>query len=65
VQRYPEAKLQETCPVWPHAFVRHAGDPGALVDRYDSNHVHAVYGDQIAALEKYCQLTGIDCEVLQ
>jgi len=65
VRRYPEAKLQETCPVWPHAFVRFAGDPEALVDRYDSNHVHAVYGDHVAALQKFAQLTGIDCEVIR
>jgi L-fucose isomerase len=64
IRRYPEAKLQETCPVWPHAFVQVAGDPESLIDRYDSNHVHAVAGDHIATLQSFCRLTGIDCEVL-
>jgi L-fucose isomerase len=64
-RRYPEAKLQETCPVWPHAFVRVKMDPLVLIDRYDSNHVHGVYGDHIAELQTFCELKGIACEVIE
>ena len=62
---YPEAKLQDTCPVWPHAFVRVATDPARLVNAYDSNHVHGVYGDCVAELRNFCALKNIDCEVIE
>ena len=65
VRRFPEAKLQETCPVWPHAFIRVQMDPLALVERYDSHHIHGVSGNPIAALIKFCELTGIACEVIE
>jgi L-fucose isomerase len=65
VRRYPEEKLKETCPVWPHAFVRVKMDPDSLIDRYDSHHVHGVYGDHIAELRKFCDLKGIACEVIE
>jgi L-fucose isomerase len=64
-RRYPEEKLKETCPVWPHAFVRVKLDPDSLIDRYDSHHIHGVCGDHIAELLKFCELRGIACEVIE
>ena len=65
VRRYPEAKLQDTCPVWPHAFVRVNADPERLIERYDSNHIHGVFGDHVAEFKTFCQLKSIDCEVIE
>jgi len=65
VRRFPEAKLKETCPVWPHAFMRVQMDPMALVERYDSHHIHGVYGNHIAEVVKFCELENIECEVIE
>ena len=54
-----------TCPVWPHAFIRVKMDPIALIERYDSHHIHGVYGDHIADLAKFCELKCIACEVIE
>ena len=60
----PAEKVAETCPQWPHAFIRVKGDPYALIQSYENNHVHGVFGDYIAELEKFSEIIGIDCEVL-
>jgi L-fucose/D-arabinose isomerase len=65
VRRFPEAKLKETCPVWPHAFMRVQMDPMTLVERYDSHHIHGVYGNHIAEFVKFCELKGIACDVIE
>lgn len=64
-RRLPEEKLNDTCPVWPHAFVEVAADPLRVIDRYDSNHVHAVYGDYVNELRHFCNLKQIDFEVIE
>ncbi len=61
---FPEEKLADTCPVWPHGFVAVAADPDRLIDRYDNNHIHGICGDYIAEIEKFCAIKGIDCEVI-
>ena len=40
-------------------------DPMALVERYDSHHIHGVSGDHIAELVKFCELKHIECEVIE
>ena len=62
---FPEEKLIETCPVWPHGFVAVEADPERIIELYDSNHVHGVYGDHVDALVKFCQLLKIECEVIR
>jgi L-fucose/D-arabinose isomerase len=62
---FPEEKLAETCPVWPHGFVAVDADPENLIERYESNHVHGVYGDHIDELVKFCELKKIQCEVIR
>ena len=64
-KQFPEEKLKESCPVWPHGFVAVDVDPDRLIQEYDSNHVHGIYGDHIDALVKFCELKKIQCEVLQ
>lgn len=61
---FPQEKLQESCPVWPHGFVAVDIDPERLIQNYDSNHVHGIYGDHIDALVKFCELKQIQCDVL-
>jgi L-fucose isomerase len=64
-RRFPEAKLAETCPVWPHGFVQVAMDPLGLIAAYDSNHIHGVYGDYMDELKTFCALKQIRCEVIE
>jgi L-fucose isomerase len=64
-RQFPEEKLQETCPVWPHGFVAVDIDPKRLIQDYDSNHVHGIYGNYIEELVKFCELKQIQCEVLR
>lgn len=61
VEAAPE-KLKMTSEAWPHAFMRLPGDPYQLVERYDSNHVHAVYGDHLEELAAFCRMTGVAFE---
>ena len=63
-QSFPPSKLEETCVAWPHGFVVASAEPEHLVDRYESNHVHGIGGDHIATIKKFCDLKGIECEVL-
>ena len=61
----PIEKLQETCAVWPHGFAETLADPYKVIDRYESNHVHAVPGNYIEELKKFCELKDIECEVIE
>lgn len=61
---FPQEKLKESAPAWPHGFVAVDVDPERLVDNYDSNHVHGIYGNHIDALVKFCELKQIRCEVI-
>ena len=65
LQSFPEEKLQESCPVWPHGFLVPDADPRRVIDSYDSNHVHGIYGDHLDALAKFCELKQIQCEILE
>jgi L-fucose isomerase len=58
----PVEKTQETCAVWPHAYLRVQGSPEGLIAKYGSNHVHAVDGDYMPELERVCQHLAIGFE---
>ncbi|WP_069999317.1 L-fucose/L-arabinose isomerase family protein [Cellulosilyticum sp. I15G10I2] len=60
----PPKKLEETCEAWPHGFVEVGVDPDVLIDRYDNNHVHAIAGDYIEELRKFCEIKGIGCDII-
>lgn len=61
---FPSKKLEETCPSWPHGYVEVSADPYNLVEKYENNHVHGVYGDYITELKKFCELKEIIYEVI-
>jgi L-fucose isomerase len=63
LERFPETKLDETCPAWPHLFARLSIPAQAIIPRLGSNHVHGVAGDFRAELVKFCGLTGVQAEV--
>lgn len=63
LETFPEEKLTETCPAWPHLFVRPAASAETLIARLGSNHVHGVAGDWADELVKFCEMTGIEAEL--
>jgi L-fucose isomerase len=44
---------------WPHAFARFTADADEVLGRFGSNHIHAVPGDHVAALEEVCRMLGV------
>jgi len=64
-KEFPLEKLKETCPAWPHGYVEVSVDYDYLIDRYESNHVHGVYGDYIDELRIFCKLKNIEFEVIK
>jgi len=63
VKESPIEKLDETCPAWPHLFVKLSISPDKLIPRLGSNHIHGVAGDYIAELNKFCELKNIVPEI--
>ena len=61
---FPKEKMEETCIQWPHCFIRVRENPHEIIKRYNSNHIHAVYGDYTDALKEFCELKGIEYEVI-
>jgi L-fucose isomerase len=45
---------------WPHAFARMEAEAGEILDRYGSNHIHAVPGDHVETLRVVCKLLDVD-----
>ena len=45
---------------WPHAFARMDAEAGEILDRYGSNHIHAVPGDHVETLKVVCKLLDVD-----
>ena len=62
-REYPLEKLDETCPAWPHLFVKLSVPAEELIPKLGSNHIHGVAGDCVGALVKFCELKGITAEV--
>jgi len=56
---FPIEKLRETCWQWPHAFARIDIPAEQLIDLYDSNHCHIVYGDYTREMVKVCEMLDI------
>jgi len=63
VERFPEEKLEETCPAWPHLFVRPEAAADALIAGLGSNHIHGLAGDWVDELVTFCGMTGIAAEL--
>jgi L-fucose isomerase len=45
---------------WPHAFARMEAEAGEILDRYGSNHIHAISGDRVETLRVVCKLLDVD-----
>ncbi len=56
---FPRSKMIETCPAWPHGYVRMNIAPGDLAEQLGANHLHVVTGDQRQTLELYCRMMDI------
>ncbi|MBE3130247.1 MAG: L-fucose isomerase [Acidobacteria bacterium] len=63
LERYPDGKTEETCPVWPHLFAKLSAPAREFLPRLGSNHIHGVAGDVRAELLKFCELAGIRAEI--
>jgi len=59
-----EKLARQTTYEWPHIFARFDVPLEVLRDEYNSNHIHAVVGDHVAALQAACEVLGIECIVL-
>jgi L-fucose isomerase len=55
-----ERLMRATTYVWPHAFARFDADATEILNRYGSNHIHAIPGDHLAPLREVCRLLDID-----
>jgi L-fucose/D-arabinose isomerase len=54
-----ERYMRETTWEWPHAFARFDAAPETVLGSYASNHVHAVYGDQVDDLIAVCRALDV------
>jgi L-fucose/D-arabinose isomerase len=45
---------------WPHAFARFTASADEILDRFGSNHIHAVPGDRVAELREVCRLLDVE-----
>jgi L-fucose isomerase len=60
----PPETLEETCPQWPHLFVKTDTAWKTIVEEYECNHVHAVFGDYIDEIKEFCALKHIEFRLL-
>lgn len=58
--KFPEEKMKDSAPVWPHAFVKIDFPIENLLEKFDNNHLHAVHGDWLDELEEFCRLKSIE-----
>jgi L-fucose isomerase len=45
---------------WPHAFTHFDAPAAEILDRYGSNHIHAIPGDHVDELRDVCRLLGAE-----
>lgn len=64
LKRYPLEKLKETVWEWPHAFAPLEIEFDKLIDKMNANHLHAVEGDYVSELEKFCGMLDIHPVIL-
>ncbi len=58
-KRYPVERLKETAWEWPHAFAQLDVEADLLIEKMNSNHLHAVEGDYVPELERVCEMFDI------
>jgi L-fucose isomerase len=60
-----EKKLSEKVQIeWPHAYVKLDTDMETFLRYYPCNHTHGVYGDFVEELVQFCDIKGIDYQIL-
>ncbi len=59
-----ENLARQTTYTWPHMFVRFKCAPEAIGEHYCSNHIHGIFGDQVAALTAACEALDIEVTTL-
>jgi len=60
-----EKKLSEEVQIqWPHAYVKLDTDMDTFLKYYPCNHIHGVYGDYVEELVQFCDIKGIDYQIL-
>lgn len=57
---FPREKLRNYVWPWPYVFAKLESDPGALIQEFGSNHIHAVAGDYVDELKEFCRLMKIE-----
>jgi len=62
--RTEERLAKQTTYEWPHAFAKFDIPLKTLRDNYNSNHIHAIIGNHIAALTAASEVLGIEAVVL-
>ncbi len=60
----PKEKMAETTEEWPHVFAKLPFDHSIFLDKFDANHCHAVYGDQVEKLKMICRMLNIDVDMM-
>jgi L-fucose/D-arabinose isomerase len=64
LERYDEETnedlMNQSTYEWPHAFARMEAEAGEILDRYGSNHIHAIPGDHVETLKIVCKHLDID-----
>jgi len=63
-RRTEERLAKQTTYEWPHAFTKFDIPLKTLRDNYNSNHIHAIIGDHVAALTAASEVLGIEAVVL-
>lgn len=61
----PVETMKETTEEWPHVFAKLPFNYEIFLDRFDSNHCHAVYGDHIENLMTVCSMLDIDIDIIK
>jgi L-fucose/D-arabinose isomerase len=57
-----EDLMKQSTYEWPHTFARMEAEVGEILDRYGSNHIHAIPGDHVETLKVVCKLLDVDCD---
>jgi L-fucose isomerase len=58
------AWMEQSCPAWPHLYVRIGVDADELLNALHANHIHAVGGDVRAELANVASMAGLRCRML-
>jgi L-fucose isomerase-like protein len=54
-----KALLQQSCPSWPHLFVKLQADHTVVLDALHANHIHAMAGEWREAVALFAAMTGV------